>query len=205
MQRTAFVLALVLAALPARATQDAWPALFDVARVAPDDVLHIRSGPGTSHPIVGELAFDARRVEVIRPSDDHRWGLVNAGEGTGWVGLTFLDRHPGQWAGAVPPLSRCFGTEPFWDLEIANGRWWLDRMDGPTVIGGQSFATGTINDRAAHGFGAGGPGGGMHLLTRAEACDDGMSDRAYGLRAWVSVAPTGEQAFMLTGCCSLAP
>ena len=204
--RIAALMALaLLAALPARATQDAWPALFDVARVAPDDVLNVREGPGTRHAIVGTLPFDATEVEVIRPSEDHLWGLVNTAEGTGWVGLSFLDRRPGQWAGAVPPIARCFGTEPFWDLEIVRGRWWLDRLDAPTLIARQSFAVGTINDRASHGFGAGGRGGGLHLLTRVEACDDGMSDRAYGLRAWVSVAPAGEDAFMLAGCCSLAP
>ena len=206
MARIASLLALLaFAAWPARATQDAWPALFDVARVAAEDVLHLRSGPGTGYDIVGALAFDAREVEVIRPSDDHRWGLVNTGEGTGWVGLAFLDRLPGQYAGAVPPLARCFGTEPFWSLEIVRGQWWLDRPDAPTLIARQSFAAGTLNDRGAHGFGAGGPGGGLHLLTRTEACDDGMSDRAYGLRAWVSAAPAGEEAFLLTGCCSLAP
>ena len=205
MSRIALLLALLLAALPARATQDAWPALFDVARVAADDVLNVRSGPGARHDIVGTLAPDARGVEVIAPSDDHRWGLVNTGEGTGWVSLAFLDRLPGQYEGAIPSLARCFGTEPFWSLEIAGGQWRLDRPDEPTLTARQSFAAGTINDRRAHAWGAGGPGGGMNLLTLGGACSDGMSDRAYGLSAWLSVAPAGEEAFLLTGCCSLAP
>ena len=200
----ALAAACLMAALPARATQDAWPALFDVARVASDDVLNVRSGPGARFDVVGAIPFDATRVEVIAPSDDHRWGLVNAGEGTGWVSLAFLDRLPGQFDGAVPPIARCFGTEPFWSLEVANGHWWLERPDAPTLTARQSFAVATLNDRRAHGFGAGGAGGGLHLLTLAGACGDGMSDRAYGLSAWLTVDPAGGEPGLLAGCCSLA-
>ena len=51
-------------ATPGMATVDTWPALYDVAFVASDDVLNIRSGPGASFDIIGSLAHDAEGVEV---------------------------------------------------------------------------------------------------------------------------------------------
>ena len=204
MSRIAVLLALLLAALPARATQDAWPALFDVARVAADDVLNVRAGPGASHRIVGALPFDAKGVEVIWPSEDHRWGLVNTSEGTGWVSLAFLDRLPGQFEGAIPPLAQCFGTEPFWSLAVSGDEWTLSRPDEPRLGARLGFATGTLNDRRAHGFGADGGDARLRLLTLGGSCSDGMSDRAYGINAWLTVEPTAGGATMLTGCCSLA-
>jgi hypothetical protein len=102
-------------ALPGAATQDGWPAIHDVTGVAADDVLNIRERPDASSPIVGQLAPDAT-VEVIRPNERLTWGLVNAGERTGWVSLRYLQRRPGQWDGAFPEIASCFGTEPFWSL-----------------------------------------------------------------------------------------
>jgi uncharacterized protein YgiM (DUF1202 family) len=73
---------LCLWALPALATQEAWPALHDVSGVAADDVLNIREAPDASAAIIGKLKPDAENVEVIRPDDHHSWGLVNTGEGS---------------------------------------------------------------------------------------------------------------------------
>ena len=114
----------------------------------------------------------------------------------------------------MPPIARCFGTEPFWTLEIAGGHWWLDRPDADPVAAVQTHATATLNDRRAHAFGAArvgdgggsdGNGAGMHLLTLGGTCSDGMSDRAYGLSAWLTVDPADGDAALLTGCCALAP
>ena len=97
------LLLLFLLAGPAAATQDQWPALFDVSGVAPDDVLNIRAAPSASAEIIGTLAPDAAGVEVVRPDSRHGWGLVNTGEGSGWASLAFLVRRPGQWLGAEIP------------------------------------------------------------------------------------------------------
>ena len=113
----ALILWLVLAG-PALATQQGWPALFDVTGVAPDDVLNIREAPNAGAPIIGSFAPDAEGVEVIRPNADESWGLVNTAEGTGWTSLAFLERRPGQWNGAFPRIARCLGTEPFWSLSL---------------------------------------------------------------------------------------
>jgi len=194
-------LALLLWAAPALATQDAWPALFDVARVAADDQLNIRSGPGAGHKVIGHLAHDARGIEVIEMSRDGGWGRVNAGEGTGWVSLGFLDRRPGQWDGAIPLLAACFGTEPFWRLETGES-WRLDTPEGelfeapaPTLVGSAAH-----RGRFAAALRADGTSWSLSLLN--QSCSDGMSSRRYGFEGLLVGA--GPQTTLLTGCCSLA-
>ena len=88
---------LIVAAGPALATQDGWPALYDVTGVDSADVLNIRSEPGAAGDVIGALPPDAQNVEVIRDNDGHAtWGLINTGEGTGWVSLnccTGINHH----------------------------------------------------------------------------------------------------------------
>ncbi|MEM7487835.1 MAG: peptide-binding protein [Pseudomonadota bacterium] len=191
-------LALGLAAGPAAATQDAWPALHDVTGVASNDTLNVRADPSADAQIVGALPHDTRGVEVIRPDDQQGWGLVNLGEGTGWVSLRFLARRPGQWQGAFPPLAACFGTEPFWTL----------RLDGDAVTFAtpEDEAAGTVTARLGssarrdrHGLRARIGERPLSSIVAARACSDGMSDRAYGL---AFDALLGDE--VLSGCCTLA-
>ncbi|WP_282024106.1 SH3 domain-containing protein [Limimaricola cinnabarinus] len=201
MRALALALLLWVAAAPASATVDAWPALFDVARVAADDALNIRSGPGTDHEILGTLAPDARGVEVIETSRDGRWGRVNAGEGTGWVALAFLDRRPGQWSGAIPPLAACFGTEPFWQLETGDA-W---RMETPEGLVFDTPAPALVGSPSHRGHFAGAvttENTGWTLTVLNRACSDGMSSRRYGFEALlVRMAP---ETRLWSGCCTLA-
>ena len=101
MLRTALVLTLALSG-PALATQEyILPTLFDVARVAADDVLNIRAEPDASAPIIGTLAFDATHVEVVEQRAG--WSRVNTGEGSGWVSDRYLDYRVDVWQdGALP-------------------------------------------------------------------------------------------------------
>lgn len=193
-------LALLLWAAPAAATQDAWPALFDVARVAADDVLNIRSGPGASHEIIGALDPDARDVEVIEPSPDHHWGLVNTGEGAGWVSLDFLDRQPGQWDGAIPPLAACFGTEPFWRLETG-AQWRMETPEGALLDTPAPTLTGSVSHRGRFAAMIEADGAVWTLALLNRACSDGMSSRRYGFEALL-VQGAGATT-LWTGCCRL--
>ena len=191
----------VLIAAPAFATQDGWPALHDVTGVASDDVLNIRAPPYASSPVVGQLAPDAT-VEVIRPNDRQTWGLVNAGEGTGWVSLRYMQRRPGQWDGAFPEIAACFGTEPFWRL----------RRDGEAITFSTpeheaSYAvtarSGSENRRDSFHMIAEGADGSAVAILQTEACADGMSDRAFGISVQLLIG-LGRDARQLSGCCSLA-
>lgn len=198
-RRTMGALPLWLAlALPVHATQDAWPALHDIAGIASDDVLNVRAAPDATSPIIGALPPGQTDVEVIRLDVETGWALVNLPEGTGWVSTRFLARHPGQWQGAFPEISTCFGTEPFWTLSV----------DGDTALfstpereaAGQIVArVGSAARRDRHGLLARIGDVALTGIVSARSCSDGMSDREWGL---AFDAIHGDE--LLSGCCSLA-
>jgi uncharacterized membrane protein len=201
-------LLLVLWAGSAAATQDRWPALYDVTGVAASDVLNIREAPEASAAIIGSLAPDAKGVELVRPNDRETWALVNTREGSGWVSLRFLARQPGQWVGSVPERALCTGTEPFWSLEIAGGALTyatpedegaparIDSVEESRNIRGRHLLAATIAR-------SGGPAVDLLALLSNEACSDGMSDRAYGYR--LDLVLRGQDGTTLqSGCCALA-
>ena len=199
---------LMVLAGPAAATQDAWPALFDVTGVAADDVLNVRAEPSAASAIVGTIAQDARDVEVIAPNARQTWGQVNAGEAPGWVSLRFLRRQPGQWLGAIPEVRHCVGTEPFWSLSLdRDGAVTFATPDrdpvGGTIL--ERVAAEGRRDRYAVTGVLDGPTGDEHLALRLAlaSCGDGMSDRSYGIEADL-ILDGADGARLLSGCCTLA-
>ncbi|TJZ92147.1 peptide-binding protein [Paracoccus gahaiensis] len=199
MLRTALVLTLALAG-PALATQEyILPTLFDVARVAPDDVLNIRAEPSASADIIGTLAPDATRIEVVE--EIRGWARVNSGEGTGWVSSRYLDYRTDVWEeGALPQGFACYGTEPFWNLRATEDAVALQQLGEPdlTMPLTAVLSTGVFRDPTRAVVAEG-----MTLTATPQACSDGMSDRQFGLRALVVLQ--GDRPRMLTGCCSVQP
>ncbi|WP_371155971.1 SH3 domain-containing protein [Jannaschia sp. 2305UL9-9] len=193
----ALAVLLIWLAAPAFATQDAWPALFDVTGVAVNDVLNIRSAPDAGAAILGTLAPDATGVEVIAPNDTETWGQVNVGEGVGWVSLTFLDRRPGQWTYSHPQVTRCFGTEPFWTLHVAPQAAFL--TPAGTTPGTLRSRQTPLANLTRHGLTVDLADRTFRGVLMRNRCSDGMSDRAYGIEV---VAFHGNE--MLAGCCTLA-
>ncbi|MGR3455062.1 SH3 domain-containing protein [Pseudooceanicola sp.] len=204
MRAVAFALVAGLLAGPAAATQDAFPALYDVAGVASDDVLNVRAEPDASSEIIGALPPDARNVEVIELAPRVDWGRVNVNGTSGWVSLRFMERHPGQYLGAVPEVARCAGTEPFWSLS-REGRDYV--FSGPDL------------DETAYSPGWRGAAEGRrdrYAVTlrngRAEAtaviayarCSDGMSDYRYGLTLDLIREGGPDGPALYSGCCSLS-
>ena len=185
------------------------PALFDVYGIAYDDVLNVREEPDASTPIITELPFNARNVEVVRLSDDARWGLVNAMETSGWVAMRYLVPVPGDgWAHPGAKLA-CGGTEPFWDLSI-NGT-----NPGQAVFGAMAmeetftYALRWQSRQVARldnviGIGGSGPYGDFSAVIRRDACHDGMSDRNFGLLIDLFLHNDTE-ASGYEGCCSVQP
>lgn len=204
---------LIFAAGPALATQDGWPALYDVTGVDSTDVLNIRSEPGAAGDVIGALPPDAQNVEVIRDNDGRAtWGLINTGEGTGWVSLNFMARQPGQWAGSMPEIRQCFGTEPFWSLTHEGASITLKTpapMTRDGLISGR-FRSKTSTDRFVYSGSFFPDDDGIVdivLTLRTEACSDGMSDQAFGigLDMFLSGSTNPEITGLYSGCCSIAP
>lgn len=201
--RVALIVWLALAG-PVFATVDGWPALYDVAGVAADDVLNVRERPDAASPVIGTLSHDATGVEVIAPNEQETWGIVNAGERPGWVSLAYLERRPGQWDGALPEVSACFGTEPFWTLLRTGGQdFRFEAMDAAAVTLSVLDAAGSENRRDSFHLIAESAVGRSVAVIETEACSDGMSDRRYGISVQL-LLDIGEDTRHVTGCCTLA-
>lgn len=201
MIRLAFVLWAALAA-PALATQDGWPAIYDVTGVAEDDVLNIRERPDASSRVVGRLS-PGMQVEVIRPNDRQTWGLVNEGDRPGWVALRFMTRRPGQWDGAFPEVASCFGTEPFWTLVRDGDSLSFNAPDGTQDQFAIAARSGSENRRDSFHMIAEGADGPAVAILKTEACSDGMSDREFGISVQLLFG-LGAGARQLSGCCTRA-
>jgi uncharacterized membrane protein len=199
-------LALVVVASSAHAQPNDYPALYDVAGIAADDVLQIRSTPDAGADSMGSLAADATGIEVVSLSDDGMWAELSRDEAVGWVAVKFLQRQDdGAWFGLHVPLY-CLGTEPFWRINIDPAAKMgtynaLDGVDRPLGIGtmwshGTPWATTVgvrFDDQNA-----------MAIL-RGEACSDGMSERAYGISIDLFVTEADAGNIIWSGCCSITP
>lgn len=195
-------LSLLLLLLPKLALAQAFPALYDVTGVAADDVLNVRGAPTAEAPVLNTLAPDAAAVEVVRLSEDAGWGLVNAGESAGWVSMHYMVRQPGQEGADLPARLFCGGTEPFWAFEIAAD----ETMRFTTPDGAQAFditqritGSGYAGDLALV---AQGPQGRATAMIARRSCNDGMSDREFGLGLGLLLEGERSEA-LYTGCCTL--
>lgn len=195
-----YLLTLVMSLFATLAHAQDFPALHDVVDVASDDVLNIRTLPSNAGTIIGTLDPNQTAVEVIRLSDNGRWGLVNAGEGAGWAFMRYLARQPGQ--GEAPDFLLCSGTEPFWNVELTN---WVGVLhqpgDAPVELPAQWQDISVQNRHLGYAFGDGAHS--LQAVVSRAACSDGMSDREYGFAVDVMVDLGPGQRRLLSGCCSL--
>lgn len=195
-----YLLPLVMSVFATLAQAQDFPALHDVVDVASDDVLNIRTLPSNAGTIIGTLDPNQIGVEVIRLSDDGRWGLVNAGEGAGWAFMRYLARQPGQ--GEMPDFLLCSGTEPFWNVDLTNWVGVLHQPGDDPVELPALWQDISVQDRhLGYAFGDGARN--MHAVVSRAACSDGMSDRDYGFAVDVMVDLGPGQRRLLSGCCSL--
>lgn len=211
MIRLAAIFWLVFASM-ASAKTEIWPALFNVSGVAANDVLNIRAAPGANAAVVGTLAHNAERVEVIRTNNRKSWGLVNTGETSGWVKLAYLSRI--EPSDNFPHITSCFGTEPFWSLTYAAPRITLNAPGIDPLEGLISGLYSSRNIRTSFAYrGSFLPSGlgarDIQMTVRRSVCTDGMSDRSYGLSVDVLLtrpSTDGDNTMtgLYSGCCSIA-
>jgi uncharacterized membrane protein len=187
----------VLLAAPV-AAQD-YPLFHNVTGVAANDVLNVRAAPNAGAPILHVLPPDAQWVEVVEVQGN--WGRINFGEGSGWASLRFLTPVAD---GNLPeyPYLTCFGTEPFWGLDLTMGaQAVLSQPDGASetfLLGNMRAAAGRPDVFAVQGSTADAD---LVVTIAARQCSDGMSDALYGLEGTVVIG--GDDPRVLAGCCSL--
>jgi uncharacterized membrane protein len=199
-----FLAVMALALWPGILAAESFPALYDVTGVASDDVLNVRTGPAASNPIIGALSYHATGVEVIRLSDAGTWGLVNAEDRTGWVSMRFLRRQVGQEGWDFPARASCFGTEPFWDVKLRRGNpVEFTRAGDPTEFYAFRSDSQSVNRLDRHSFLADRAGTAMIGVLSRQYCNDGMSDREYGLSLELLIW-RGAGFDHASGCCTLA-
>ncbi|MGR3722699.1 SH3 domain-containing protein [Abyssibius alkaniclasticus] len=195
------VLALLFGLAGTAIAQTYGPSLYDVANVASDDVLYIRSAPDADSPSLGSLRPDARGLEVTGQSADGKWARVNSGEAAGWVALRFL-RLSAAWADGTPFGLACSGTEPFWSIRAVPGYLEYADANGETRRyreherlrgAGVGFADLAIIGQA--------DGQSASMIISPASCNDGMSGREYALR--IQLLRPGAQMPLLSGCCSM--
>lgn len=197
-----YIAAFVLSLITSVAAAQDLPALFSVNGVASNDVLNIRAEPTSAAPIIGSLAPNATRIEVIARSENGRWGLVNSFDQAGWASLRFLERQPFQ---AFPPSDySCFGTEPFWDISVIGEDVQWSALGEDTISMTRDW-TGTPMRQDRFAMRAFGDLSFVSLLVREQICSDGMSDRVYGLEVDVILDGSGNMGTLVySGCCTLS-
>ncbi|MCC5969979.1 MAG: peptide-binding protein [Pararhodobacter sp.] len=197
-----FILILALLWAGAATAQD-FPALYRVTGVASDDVLNIRAEPGAGAAIVGFFRPGQRGIEVMELGPNGRWGLVNSGEGSGWSSMRYLAREgEGSWRDGQQELT-CFGTEPFWHMPIflPTHRAEFHAMgEGGFELVTDTGALPTTHFPPTLAIPFSGTREGMAVV-RGASCNDGMSDRRYGLEGQVYWRGDTQG---LSGCCRLA-
>lgn len=177
-----------------------FPARFSVTGVAADDTLNIRSGPSSSTEILGELPPFAINVEVLRTSDDGKWGLIGTGEGNGWVFMRFLKESPPHDPNTIPRPLICSGTEPFWTLAMHARGAEFNELGGSREDLNEGFEG--VADAGYLAEFDQGPYISYVLMAERAQCGDGMSDREFGFTARLFVeTPDGNR--FLRGCCTM--
>ena len=196
-------LCFLLLMIPAVASAQNLPALYDVDGVAQSDTLNVRAGPSTEFDVIDTLSANAEDVEVVDVNASGEWALIIVEEQAGRVALRYLKRHPRQSDAGLPQAITSYGTEPFWSFNVAQDQSaTFSEPDQDTEIDALVVVPSrNRTDRYAL-FGD----GGEKIFTTVVAknqCNDGMSDRVFGLS--IDLLVTGEAGVSEnSGCCSVS-
>lgn len=200
-------LLLVLSGLlfPIMATAQTLPGLFAVSGIEEDGALSIRAEPSTSSQAVESFAWNARDIEVVALDVSGEWGQININETTAWVPMTYMEEQFTAGNTLLPRPLVCFGNEPFWTLDVGNNPFAeLDWLDGVTLRFSGLYTISSESRTGRYMMLAENTSRSLHAFVERKACNDGMSDRAYGLDMNLLVRD-GDITMYFAGCCSVAP
>jgi uncharacterized membrane protein len=190
---------------PTLAFAQTLPALFSVSGIEEDGILNIHAEPSSFSQAVESYAWDARDIEIVALDDSGEWGQININETTAWVPMKNMEEQFSAGNTLLPRPLVCFGNEPFWTLDLGNNPFaelgWLDgvtlRFSGLYTISSES-RTGRYMMLAEN------TGRSLHAFVERKSCNDGMSDRAYGLDMNLLIRD-GDKTMYFAGCCSISP
>lgn len=186
------------------ARTESFPAFYNVVGVSQKDVLNIRAAPDTNARILATLSHDATAIEVITSNAGSNWGQINIGEQAGWVSLDFLTRQPGQADDELPRPLSCFGTEPFWDLEISQtGPAKIAQIDSEPVMVDTLDPVTSANQRDRYAVFGEGNEQVFTFIFHRDTCSDQMTDRSFGMSVDIFMTEKSGVSYV-TGCCTLS-
>jgi uncharacterized membrane protein len=179
---------------------DNLPAHFSTKGIAADDTLNIRALPSASAEVIGEYGPYTLNIEVIRTTHDGKWGLVGMNEVNGWVAMRFLEISNHLQPNEFPRPMRCFGTEPFWTLNVTpRGDEYHEMGDTRRDI---AMIDETTAPNGAMAVFEEGPTLNRTLIVQRGYCSDSMTEREFGWKATLfNAAPDGNS--VQSGCCTL--
>ncbi len=171
---------------------------YIVTDVATGDVLNVRAQPDASAEIITTLPHDARNVIIAGTRNESGkaiWWQVITPKGTGWVNARYL-APDGQTDSSFPV--RCMGTEPFWNVTIANGKAQFSTPESQSewTAGQMEWARGAVNAFIIRLKKNDAPGQ-VTAFRAQNACSDGMSDTGFPFHGVL----TGPDGTVYSGCC----
>lgn len=180
------------------------PAYYRVTGVAANDTLNIREAPDAKSADIGDLAHDARAIEVLETDPTGKWGRLLWWENSGWVSMRFLEPDDLEMIAdtSLPVGLSCGGTEPFWSLTLgATSATYSDPsgMNAEMPMVSSASASGRPNWPLV--LRHAGLDSSILSVVRAQTCGDGMSDRDYGY-ALTTILTIGLEERVLEGCCA---
>jgi len=92
---------------------------------------------------------------------------------------------PATVPAALSPPLHALGTEPFWSVDLRDGRLTITRPDNPAVSGAATLTQAAAN--AATWEAKAADGRTVRLAVTAATCSDGMSDRTYPLSVALTI------------------
>jgi uncharacterized membrane protein len=191
--------------LPTFLSAQTFPALYEVSGLKPTERLEVREAPDMSARPVGSLPPDARDIEVIDLDETGAWGWVNASERSGWVAMEFMERQLAAGNTLLPRPLTCFGTEPFWNIDIGGGPIAeLNLLDQPThrFLGLWTITSANSSDHFA--LMAEGRGTAMNAFVQRAICTSSGSERIFGLSINL-LLKSGDETLFYSGCCTISP
>ena len=177
------------------------PAIFEVTGLTAGDHLNVRAGPSAKAKDIGDLTAGTL-VEVTQIDPNVGWAQIVYGEWTAWAYARFLTAvdTPLLSGTDLPANMNCGGTEPFWDVQISNGRVAdFGMMGGARVMEDISHAGKSSNHILKQSIQT----ESWSAFLEKRQCSDGMSDRQMGIA--IELLATGDDADFrhLSGCCSV--
>mgnify|MGYP001943356180 CR=1 FL=1 len=179
--------------------QEPVPDMMRIVNVVQGDVLNMSSGPGAEYDIVGAFAPQTDGIEVTAYNPDGTWARVNTQEWSGWLSTAFL--APSD----LPTYLSCFGTEPFWSVDLSgpDAAIWStpegvftphqsETLTSNVDVDLRETLIALYEDRA------------ITVTSFAEPnCSDGMSDRLYALGVSAIIRYDEGWGEVWRGCCTM--